>query len=107
MTALLTGRHATIWTFRLPPATSWRPITRYLSGLAIMIRRGPEHNRDAAAKYIQHRDDCRYSSPPGGRRRQVDYAPGGIFDPRLAGLSVDAARINAAVCRHPYLRPRF
>ena len=107
MTALLAGRYATISTFRLPSAALRRLITRYLSRFTVMIRRGPEHNRVAATKYIQRRDDCRYSSPSGAPLRQVDYAPGGIFDPRLAGLSADAAGINAAICRHPYLRQRF
>jgi hypothetical protein len=38
------------------------------------------------------------------RLRQVDYSPGGIFDPLFSGLSAHAAGINAAICHHPYLR---
>ena len=61
---------------------------RYLAGLAAMIRWARPDNRSLSGRSF----------------RRIDYAPGGIFDPLFDGISANAAGINAAICRHPYLR---
>ena len=68
-----------------------RASARYLAGLAAMIRWARPDNHVC-------------TSLPGRSFRRIDYAPGGIFDPLFTGISANAAGINAAICRHPYLR---
>ena len=65
-----------------------RASARYLAGLAAMIRWARPDNRSLSGRSF----------------RRIDYAPGGIFDPLFDGISANAAGINAAICRHPYLR---
>jgi hypothetical protein len=66
-----------------------RASARYLAGLAAMIRWARPDNASLSGRSF----------------RRIDYAPGGIFDPLFAGISANAAGINAAICRHPFLRP--
>ena len=64
-----------------------RASARYLAGLAAMFRWAPDN-----------------TSLSGRSFRRIDYALGGIFDPLFTGISANAAGINAAISRHPYLR---
>ena len=64
-----------------------RASARYLAGLAAMFRWAPDN-----------------TSLSGRSFRRIDYAPGGIFDPLFTGISANAAGMNAAISRHPYLR---
>ena len=79
----LTLRFSQTDTTALGPAS-----TRYLAGLAAMIRWARPDNRSLSGRSF----------------RRIDYAPGGIFDPLFTGISANAAGINAAICRHPHLR---
>jgi hypothetical protein len=76
--------------FTCPADTTalWRASARYLAGLAAMIRWARPDNTSLSGRSF----------------RRIDYAPGGIFDPLFTGISANAAGINAAICRHPYLR---
>ena len=64
-----------------------RASARYLARLAAMFRWAPDN-----------------TSLSGRSFRRIDYALGGIFDPLFTGISANAAGINAAISRHPYLR---
>ena len=65
-----------------------RASARYLAGLAAMIRWARPDNTTLSGRSF----------------RRIDYALGGIFDPLFTGISANAAGINAAISRHPYLR---
>jgi hypothetical protein len=89
----LTLRFSQTDTTALGPAS-----TRYLAGLAAMIRWACHLLRSLAAT------DNPDNHLSGRSFRRIDYAPGGIFDPLFTGISANAAGINAAFCRHPRLR---
>ena len=96
----LTLRFSQTDTTALGPAS-----TRYLAGLAAMIRWACQLLRSlAATDNIHHCDNHGCSSLSGSSLCRIDHAPGGIFDPLFTGISANAAGIHAAVCRHPHLR---
>jgi hypothetical protein len=96
-------RCAPAWTFQANTAGLRGLNARYLAGLAMVSRWGRQP-RSLATTDDRYRDDHRFSRLSGGSFRQIDYAPGGIFDPLFIGISADAAGINAVICRQPYLR---
>ena len=83
----------------------WRASARYLAGVATTTRWARQLLRNlAATDNIHHRNNHRCSSLSGRSSRWIGHAPGGIFDPLFAGISANAAGINAAICRHPHLQ---
>jgi hypothetical protein len=102
----LAVRYAPSWTLQADTAALRALNARYLAALAMVSRWGRQPRRLATTD-DRYRDDHRFSRLSGGSFRQIDYAPGGIFDPLFTGISADAAGLNAAICRKPYLRRKL
>jgi hypothetical protein len=96
-----TGRHA-VAIFAIASLVAAISAFQYLShrvqaGFSAMSLRQSSRREHALADDVRNRELQRMS-------RQSDALPRGLFDPLFSGLSADAARIDAAICRRARLR---
>ena len=68
------------------------------ASLAEAARRRADRSRLASANYLRDSEDrC-------SRQRVSAQLPGSVFDSRYEGLTAEAARLDAAICRRQRLR---
>jgi hypothetical protein len=81
-----------------PVAYGYQAVAGLCVGLAEAARRRAERLR------LTPTIDFRDSEDRGSRRSVSEHLPGSLFDSRYKGLTADAARLDAAICRQK--RPR-
>jgi hypothetical protein len=103
MSILPAVRQSILSAFQPAAAALRRLAARHTTGFTPMMDGGTERLDEPNEIQRDYRRSsfARFSRAP---MRQINHTGGGIFHPLLASLSVDAARINAAIHRHPHLR---
>jgi hypothetical protein len=79
---------------------AYQPVARFHAGFTEGDRRRPERRAPSATNDL--RDSERYSS--WSRQSASQHLPGSAFDARYRGLTADAGRLDAAICRQERLR---
>ena len=79
-------------------AGGYEAAAEFCAGLAEAARRRAERS------LLASENDLRDSEDRSSRQRVSAHLPGSVFDSRYEGLTAQAARLDAAICRRARLR---
>ena len=82
-----------------PFAGGYQAAARLCAGLAEAAS-----HRSERRLWLTFTNDLRDSEDRWSRRSVSGHLPGSVFDARYKGLTADAARLDAAICRRERLR---